>query len=462
MDSKNAKWWVLVAVGGGTFMSALDASIVSIVLPRMREEFGVDISRIEWVVSIYLLVVSAVLLSFGRLGDLKGHRGVYLGGFSLFIVSSALCGYSPSELSLIAFRALQAIGGAMLFAASPAILTASFPRSQRGQALGMQATMTYLGLTVGPPLGGWLADAFSWRAIFYVNVPVGLVVLALAWRVIPKTRPATSNERFDITGAVVFGVELVLLLAALNRGHGGRWASADVVVPLVLALVLGVVFLRIERRSVAPMLDLRLFADRVFSASAASAFLNYMAVYHVVLVLPFYLLEARGLSASAAGLVLAVQSIVMAVVAPLSGTLSDRIGSSRLLTAGGMGLMAIAFGLMSTLTPETPMWQVAFALGLLGLGTGTFISPNNSALMGAAPVERQGIASGVLALSRNVGMVVGVGVAGAVLNTSLGGAAETDAQALSRAVGLTLLAAGVFSVLGAVTSLAARQQTAEG
>lgn len=445
------KWWVLLTVGLGTFMSALDASIVNITLPAMRADFGVDIARIEWVVTVYLLVVSALLLTFGRLGDLRGHRQVYLVGFGIFIVASGLCGLSPNEGFLIGFRALQALGAAMLFATSPAILTASFPASQRGQALGLQATMTYLGLTVGPPLGGWLADTFSWRAIFYVNVPVGLLAFWLGHLFIARRDVVAPNERFDVNGAATFSVGLVALLVALNRGHAAGWLSTEVIAPFAVAVVLLAAFVRIEGRTPHPMLDLSLFRSRMFSASAASALLNYVAVYHVVFVLPFYLLEARGLSASRAGLLLAIQSVVMAVVAPLSGTLSDRIGP-RALTTVGMLLMAGGLGLLSLLSPSTPLWFLAASLALVGLGTGTFISPNNSALMGAAPPSRQGIASGVMAEARNVGMVLGVGLAGAVLSSGLARGDSHDPNVLSQAAGASLFVAALVALAGTATA----------
>ncbi len=180
------KWLVLIAIGMSTFMSALDTSVVNTVLPIITKSFESHIATVEWVVIIYLLIVSGLLLSFGRLGDIRGHRTVFLIGFSIFIISSALCGMSPTIEFLILFRGLQAIGAAMLAANSPAILTKSFPSSQRGQALGLQATMTYLGLTVAPSLGGWLTDLVSWRAIFYINIPVGISAFVLAWMFIPS------------------------------------------------------------------------------------------------------------------------------------------------------------------------------------------------------------------------------------------------------------------------------------
>src|SRR5512142_329749 len=187
--SDRRKWLVLLAVGIGTFMSALDGSVVNTVLPVIRQTFQSQVATIEWVVVVYLLVVSGLLLTFGRLGDLRGQRRVYLAGFVVFVLGSALCGLAPSAGALVAFRGFQALGAAMLFANSPAIITKIFPAQQRGQALGIQATMTYLGLTVGPSLGGWLTQTLSWRAVFYINVPVGLLALTLSWINVPRDTP---------------------------------------------------------------------------------------------------------------------------------------------------------------------------------------------------------------------------------------------------------------------------------
>ena len=209
------KWLVLIAIGMSTFMSALDTSVVNTVLPIITKSFDSHIATVEWVVIIYLLIVSGLLLSLGRLGDIRGHKSVFISGFSIFIISSALCGMSPKIEFLILFRGLQAIGAAMLAANSPAILTKSFPSSQRGQALGLQATMTYLGLT-RILLGGWLTDLISWRAVFYINIPVGLFALVLAWMFIPADGQEKLREPFDFQGALLFLAGLIALLLGLN------------------------------------------------------------------------------------------------------------------------------------------------------------------------------------------------------------------------------------------------------
>jgi EmrB/QacA subfamily drug resistance transporter len=444
------KWLVLIAIGMSTFMSALDTSVVNTVLPVINNSFGSEIATVEWVVIIYLLIVSGLLLSFGRLGDIRGHKPVFLTGFSIFIISSALCGWAPSIGALIAFRGLQALGAAMLAANSPAILTKNFPPSQRGQALGLQATMTYLGLTVAPSLGGWLTDIVSWRAVFYINVPVGIFAFILAWMFIPQDRKSGAHESFDIPGALIILVGLITLLLALNQGYAWGWFSPQIIGLFLLSGVFLVSFILVEKRSQSPILDLSLFANRVFSAATISAVLNYIAVFSVLLLLPFYLLQGRGLNPSQAGLILTIQPIVMAIVAPISGGISDRIGT-RIPTATGMLILSLGIFLMSRFSLNTPIYQVGIALGIAGFGTGTFISPNNSAIMGAAPRERQGIAAGILATSRSTGMVLGVGLAGAIFTTIM--AQSVDEAILFTATNASLIAATIFAGLGAITSV---------
>jgi EmrB/QacA subfamily drug resistance transporter len=445
-----ANWWVLVTVGLGTFMSALDGSVVNTLLPVLGRALGTSVAGIEWVTTVYLLVISGLLLSVGRAGDLFGHKRFYLAGFVVFVVGSALCGLARSAGLLIALRALQALGASMLMATGPAILTRSFPMTMRGRALGALGTFTYLGLTVGPSFGGWLAGAYGWPSVFYINVPVGVVAILLAMRSVADDRAERREESFDFMGAALFTIGLVALLVALNQGHAWGWTSALTVGLIVASAAVLVLFVRAELHRDDPMLDLSLFRGRVFSAATASALLNYACVYSVLFVLPFLLIQGRGLSASEAGVVLTAQPIVMAVVAPVSGTMSDRLGSRGLATAG-MLVLGIGLVLLALLVTHASLGAIAGALAVVGLGVGTFVSPNNSALMGAAPMHRQGIASGVLATARNVGMVLGVGFAGAVFTTVLS-RASTPATGLPAAVKASLLAAAVLAAVGTVLS----------
>ncbi len=447
MQASRSKWWVLIAVGIGTFMSALDGSVVNPILPVIRSSFNSDVAAVEWAVVIYLLVVSSLLLTFGRLGDLRGHKGIYVTGFVIFVAASATCGLAQSVEMLVISRGVQALGAAMLFANSPAILTKNFPPKQRGQVLGMQAMMTYLGLTVGPSLGGWLTQVLSWRAVFYINVPIGLLAFSLSLAFIESDKPERAqNERFDWAGAIFFSAGLIALLLGLNQGHEWGWISPAILGCAVAAVILLAVFVRIENRSSSPMLDFSLFQSRLFSASTVSAILNYVALYSVVFLMPFYLIQGRGWSPGQSGLILTAQPIVMAVTAPLSGFLSDRIGS-RLLSTLGMAIMAAGLFLLSRLGPSSPDVQILISLAVTGLGTGMFISPNTSALLGSAPRQRQGIASGILATARNVGMVLGVGLAGAIFSSITAQGGQTvlfDAVQLGLLVGAGGAAAGAL------------------
>ena len=452
-QEQSQKWWVLVAIGISTFMTALDTSVVNIVLPVVNQDFHTSVATIEWVVIIYLLLVSGLLLTFGRLGDLRGHRRIFLTGFLIFVLSSMACGLAPGAGWLILFRGFQAIGAAMLAANSPAILTKSFPEHQRGQALGLQATMTYLGLTVGPSLGGWLTTQFSWRAVFYINVPVGALALLLGFLFVPRDGGRANAEPFDLRGAALFMTGLTTLLLALSQGESWGWASTPVLGLLLAAAVLLAVFLRLELRVPSPMLDLSLFRNRLFSASTASAVLNYICVFSILFLMPFYLLQGRMMSPAQAGLVLSAQPLVMAILAPISGALSDRIGT-RIPGTAGMVFLSIGLFLLARVHESSPPSQLVLALVVAGLGIGIFVSPNNSALMGSAPRNRQGIAAGIMATARSVGMVLGLGMAGAIFTTVLNGREPVASPQLFQAIQAGFVGALVVALLGtAITAL---------
>jgi len=457
MPNNHQKWWVLLSIGIGTFMTALDTSVVNTVLPVIKESFNTGVATVEWVVTIYLLGLSALLLSFGRLGDLRGHKVIYIVGFGVFVVSSLLCGLATDINYLIICRGLQAVGAAMLAANSPAILTKNFPSEQRGQALGLQATMTYLGLTIGPSFGGWLASVSGWRAVFFINLPVGLLAIWLSLRSIPGDSIHKHSESFDWPGAFTFIFGLCALLLGLNQGHNWGWTSLPILALLGGAFLILGFFIWLEHRAVNPMLDLGLFRKGQFSLTASSAILNYIGVYSVIFLMPFFLIQGRMLTTAEAGLILTAQPIVMAIIAPLSGTLSDRIGT-RIPAVIGMVILSIGLFLLSRLGADSPNWQIVLSLGIMGLGTGIFISPNNSALMGSAPHNRQGIAAGILATARNFGMVLGVGISGAIFTTIVargeasGAVGEAAIGIFFNAIQASLLVAAGVAIIGAFTS----------
>jgi EmrB/QacA subfamily drug resistance transporter len=458
MEKSSRKWFVLLAVGLGTYMTALDSSVVNSIIPVITRDFKTDVATVEWIATTYLLVVSGLLLTFGRLGDLHGHKVNYLSGFVIFLGASVGCSFAPSTGWLIFFRAIQALGGAMLYANGPAILTASFPAQRRGLALGLQATMTYLGLTTGPSLGGWLTDAFGWRSIFFINVPVAILAVAVGIFAIPNDHQKGEKERFDLVGALMYMAGFSMLLFSLNRAHDWGWTSALTIGTLVFSIGLLWAFIAFEKRVEAPMLDLSLFRSATFNASVGSAVINYICMYSVMFLLPFYLIDGRGLTPSQSGLVLISQPLIMALVVPISGSLSDKIGTRR-LTVTGMIIMAVGLAVISLSGASTPLWVTITGLVVNGLGIGIFISPNNSALMGSAPAGRQGIAAGMLASARSAGMALGVGMAGAIFNTLV---ASNMEDAFFVGITTAMRVAAGLSILGAVVaSLRDRQPGTE-
>jgi EmrB/QacA subfamily drug resistance transporter len=416
--SKN-KWAVFAVVAIGVFMATLDSSIVNISLPAIATAFHHSIGGlVEWVVIAYLIVIAAVLISIGRLADIIGHKPIWVAGLIIFTGGSAICGATPSLEFLVAARALQGLGGALLMAISPAMLTSAFAPSERGRALGLNAVTVALGVSAGPTLGGVITEHLSWRWIFYVNVPIGALGLLAAIRVLTWQR-GTSRGRFDPAGAVLLALGLLALTLALSFGQEWGWLSPGVIGLLVGSAILLSAFVFVEGRVPDPVVDLTLLRDRVFLSAGLSSLLSFLALFAVSFLLPFYLEELRGFSTEQAGLLLTPLPLAIAVVAPLSGSLADRIGT-RWLAASGLALACLGLVLLTGLTTQSPPLDIVWRLGVIGLGQGLFQSPNNSALMGAAPRNRQGIASGFLATLRVVGQSLSVAVAGAVF-ASAGG-----------------------------------------
>jgi EmrB/QacA subfamily drug resistance transporter len=408
-----AKWLILTAVMLGAFMTPLDASIVNTILPSITAYFHTEISTVQWVPTVYLLTICCLILLYGRLGDLVGYKRIFLYGLAAFIVTSILCGSSQSIWMLISFRALQGLAASMIMAVGIATVTAAFPPTERGKALGIYAISIAVGLGLGPTLGGIIAEYLNWRYVFFINVPVGIVALLWGSRIIPRgsTKP---EQRLDWLGALTALVFLLSLLLYANRGEDWGWASPVCLTLLAVAVVFAVLFFLIEQRLEQPMLNLALFANRVFSFASLSALLSFMALYALVFLTPFYLMFVLGYSILKVGLIMAASPMITLFVAPMSGAVSDRIGT-RGLAFCGMSICALGLFFMSGLKSSADSSDVVWRLAICGLGTGMFQSPNNSAIMGSVPPWHLGIASGILAAMRNVGMVLGIAVAGAVL-----------------------------------------------
>ena len=455
---------MLFSVAFGAFMAPLDSSIVNTVLPIIAHEFRADVFSIEWVVLAYLLSLSSLLLIGGRLGDLFGDKPLYIAGFAVFTLSSMLCGLATGVGSLVASRILQSVGGAMMMAIGPAILTRSFPASQRGQALGIQASVVYTGLTVGPGLGGAIASALGWRWVFFINLPIGIVAISVALSVLKADPKIALGGRFDYAGAGSFILTLFTLVLVLSRGAVWGWTSGVVLTTGGLFVGGAILFFRIELRSPHPFFDIRLFRHRLFAAATVSAMLNYMATSTTAFLTPFFLIQGIHMAPAHAGSLLMSMPVVMATVAPVSGWFSDRIGS-RIPTVVGMVCLAAGMFLLGKLGIGGTDQQLVLRLGLAGLGIGLFTSPNNSAIMGALPQTHQGLGSGVVATARTMGNVLGVAVSGSVFGMEaqrLGAMLGQEGLAVAGAYRHALTIGAGIALAGALTSLIRGQPTGSG
>jgi EmrB/QacA subfamily drug resistance transporter len=456
----------------GLFMTTLDASIVNIGLPSIARAFATPLSgALEWIIICYLVVIGGLLLTFGRLSDIIGRPPIWLAGLVVFTAGSAVCGAAPSLGLLIAARALQGVGGAMIFATSAALVSGAVPATQRGHALGWAAVAIALGASAGPSIGGLLTAYASWRWIFYVNVPIGLIATLATLRLIPPT-VAHSGQRFDPWGAASLAIALASLTLGLSFGQEWGWTSGRVLGILLLGVVsLGAGAL-VELRSPHPIIDMRLLRNRVFVSAVGSLLCSMLALFAVGFLLPFYAEELRGFTAERTGLLLTPFPVAMAIVSPAAGALADRIGS-RWLAPAALAVTAVALLLLTQLDATSLMFAMAWRLGLAGVGLGLFQAPNTRALMDAAPASQQGMASGVFATARITGQALSVAVAGAVFavfggaaagsalvtqNPHLVAAGEAGRHALEVATFLrgfhaALATCAAFAVLGALVAL---------
>jgi EmrB/QacA subfamily drug resistance transporter len=450
--SSNRKWWALLGVGMGLFMSTLDAGIINISLPTLVAELNTDFSTVQWVVLSYLLVIASSMMGVARLGDIFGKKKLYVAGMALFALGSLLCGLAPGVDQLLAFRALQGAGAVMMTALGMAIITEVFPPSERGRALGISGSIVSVGIALGPTVGGVMIGRLGWHSVFLVNVPIGVVALSIVWRVVPPSARGGPGQGFDVAGALVLLVTLVCYTLGMTLSQRAGFGDVHVI-GLLAAAVIGLgLFLFTETRTEQPMIDLGLFRNALFGINLLMGFVMFI-VLAGLFIMPFFLELVKGYPTEQVGLLIAAVPVSMGLVAPVGGALSDRFGS-RGISVLGLLVAAGACLLISTLhTAITPLGYV-LRVAPLGVGMGLFQSPNNSAIMGAAPRERLGVASGLLALSRTLGQTSGLPLIGAIFAaqvTAFGGLAPgaevTDAspEALVYGVTTTLrIAAGII------------------
>ncbi len=409
---------ILINVVFMMFMATLDASIVSVALPIMTQKLSVTSEAISWVLTAYLIVISATVLIFGRLGDIRGKSTVFSYGVLVFAIGSFLCGISDSLVFLIIARVIQALGAAAAMATSQGIITQVFPAHERGRALGISACSVALGSLVGPPLGGLIVSILSWKFVFLINLPIGIFAYFMGMKILPKSEHVIG-EKMDIKGAFLFTLAIVSLFGSLIAEENFGGINPLIVGGVIITAISMVIFVRIEKRHRTPLLQLKMFGNSLYVLSIFCAFISFVSISTTILIQPFYLENTLKLSPAVTGLVMMAYPIVLFVVAPISGYLSDRIGS-EFLTFLGLILTSMGLFLMSTLGKHSSLSAMIVFIAIMAAGNGVFQAPNNSLVMSLVERGKLGIAGSINALVRNLGMVFGVSVSTVLLYNRMG------------------------------------------
>lgn len=415
MLPKTKKWLSFLIVATGVFMSTLDSSMVNIALPTIMKEFHSPLRSTEWVVMIYLLTITASLLFWGHLSDRLGRRKIYSTGLLSFAVGSGACALSPSLAWLIGARFFQALGAAMMMSTGPAIIKETFPAEQLGRGLGLIGVAVSLGLMTGPSVGGLLLELYSWRALFLITVPVGLVFSLFAGHTLPAKANRVVSHTMDWPGSLAWAAALTFAALAITHATAPDWSPTAIICLLLAGTAAGALFIRIESLVQHPLLPISLLRKRFFSMAMISAVFSFMVLFSVIMLIPFYLDRILRLPSSQIGLVMmAIPASVMGV-APLAGWLSDQIGA-KILTTSGLLLATAGLYLLTGLTPASTPAAIAARLAVIGCGQALFLSPNSSSVLRHVGRKQAGSSAALLATARNLGMLLGIAQAALVFS----------------------------------------------
>lgn len=414
-----------------TFMSTLDGSIVNIILPVVAKNFSVSISQVQWVITAYFLCISALLLLWGKISDLYGRKYLFAAGMVIFTAGSAACGFSQSFGFLVLYRVIQAVGASIMMALVQGIVTEVFPANERGKALGFIGMVVAMGSLAGPSLGGILVHFFSWQAVFFINIPFGILGLILTFLVMPESVNLPQVKIFDYKGTAMFIACILLSFLSLLNLQEGNISKLTAGVMLAAGVFMLLLFLNYEKKAENPLVDLNLFNSKVFSIGLTCGYLSFCAMFAYNFFMPFYLQYAAGMTVLESGILMSLYPITMALVAPVSGMLSDKI-SFKPLTVIGLCMSTLAMFLMSGLNAGTPKIIIGLFIVLMGAGGSVFQSPNNSSIMGAVAKDKLGTAGSINAFFRNFGMVSGTTISVIIFTLvtnmgieSIGGSAKT-------------------------------------
>ena len=417
MKKINYKWTALSCTTLGALFSVLSGSTLLIALPSIMKDLKTSMSIVTWTIMGYMLVMTILVPSIGRMADMIGRKKLYVSGFAVFTFASLLCGLSQSGVQLLIFRMLQAVGGALMVATSTAIVADAFPKKELGKALGINSMIISVAVVIGPILGGFLIG-IGWRSIFYINIPVGIIGTLWAHYQLEEKIITLEKQKFDLIGTLTFSAGILALLTALTLGGFSGWTNIYVLILFIASIVLLGLFVHIENTIEYPMLDLTLLKTRILAFAFASNFLNGVARGAVTFLLIFYFQGIKGLDPLVAGILLSPFAIAMMIVSPFSGSLSDKYGP-RILSSVGLVVSAIGLGGLMMIKVNTSTVELVIWMSVMGLGSGMFFAPNTSAIMGAVPADKRGIAAGVRTMMTNAGMVLSIAICMAILSASI-------------------------------------------
>ncbi len=420
----NRKWWTLGAMCFALFMIMLDNTVVNVALPSIQRDLGASISELEWTINGYTLSFAVLLATGGRLGDIFGRRRLFLLGVVIFALSSATAGLALSSTDLVLSRVVQGAGAALMMPATLSIITDAFPAQERGKAMGMWAGVSALALAVGPVLGGFLTEHVSWRAIFYLNIPVAAGAIAASLFAVRESRDTTVGRDVDYMGVAVLTAGLTALVLALVEGNSWGWGSPEIVSLLGGSVVALALFVAVELRVGTPMIEFHFFSDRNFLGAVVVALIVSFAMLGVFFFLALYMQDILGYSPLEAGVRFLPSTLMIVVVAPVAGRVSDRVGA-RWLIAAGLTIVAASLFTFSGVAVDSSYADLLPGFMMLGIGIALTMSPMTSAAMNAVAVEKAGIASGVLSMFRMVGGSLGVAVTGAIFQGLIRSRLET-------------------------------------
>lgn len=415
MERITRKWHILIALALGTSMVPINASIVNVSLPAITEFFGSTVATSQWVLTAYLIMLLSLVLFFGRLGDFYGQEKLYIYGIVAFLISSVLCSIAPSILFLIIFRAFQGIAAAMMISVSIGIVRRAFPTEELGRALGTYSMAIAAGLALGPAIGGFLESAGSWQSVFLVNIPLGMVSLVLCYIILE--RKDGEQIKWDIKGTFLQFITLFSVVYGLNLAQSDGISIITLFIGIV-ALISFILFIWNEKNVENPLLNLSLFKNVKFSAYNLALFLNYVSMYMVLFIMPFYLQKVLHLQLGVIGMLLTISPVIMMFFAPFSGFLSDKFGSRYLAFFGSL-IFAFALFSMSQLTIFSDSYDVLWRFAIMGMGAAFFQAPNNRSIMANISHGESGMASSIIVTMRNLGMVFAVSFAGLLLYTTI-------------------------------------------